>query len=50
MWKAAREEFKEIVWLVCIIGGLSGLGVLRLGGGTVGRVAFSRVSRSPIAN
>src|SRR5262249_30047821 len=27
MWKAAREEFKEIVWLVCIVGGLSVLAV-----------------------
>ncbi|HEU4380079.1 MAG TPA: hypothetical protein VFR73_16015, partial [Hyphomicrobiaceae bacterium] len=27
MWKAAREEFTEIVWLVCIIGGLSVLAV-----------------------
>jgi hypothetical protein len=27
MWKAAREEFKEVVWLVCIIGGLSVLAV-----------------------
>jgi len=27
MWKTAREEFKEVVWLVCIIGGLSVLAV-----------------------
>jgi hypothetical protein len=27
MWKAAREEFKEVVWLVCIISGLSVLAV-----------------------